>query len=162
MWPLDLAAQLDRFHGRDARPALAAALAGWERIEHDPDAADTHLSLAEAHALHGDRDAARHHLATGRELAADLLSRPLLERADGIAERYALGGRERRTSDVLTDRESEVLSLLAEGRTNAEIAGALFMSPKTASVHVSHIIAKLGAANRTEAAALARRQGLLQ
>ena len=41
-------------------------------------------------------------------------------------------------------------------------AAALVMSPKTASVHVSHIIAKLGAANRTEAATLARRQGLLQ
>ena len=48
------------------------------------------------------------------------------------------------------------------GRTNAEIAGTLYMSPKTASVHVTHIIAKLGAANRTEAAAIARRQGLLQ
>ena len=65
-------------------------------------------------------------------------------------------------SDVLTDREAEVLALLAEGRTNAEIAATLFMSPKTASVHVSHIIAKLGAGNRTEAAATARRQGLLQ
>src|SRR5687767_4445807 len=54
VWPLDLAAQLDRFHGRDARPALEAALAGWERIGHVPDAAITHLSLAEAHALHGD------------------------------------------------------------------------------------------------------------
>ena len=162
VWPLDVAAQLDRFRGRDARPALAAALAGWAGIDHVPDVAVTHLSLAEAHAAHGDRDAARHHLATGREIAAGLEARPLLERADGIAERYALGGRERRTSDVLTDREAEVLSLLAEGRTNAEIAGALFMSPKTASVHVSHIIAKLGAANRTEAAALARRQGLLQ
>ena len=86
----------------------------------------------------------------------------MLDRADALAERFALTARERRTTDVLTGRESEVLSLLAEGRTNAEIAATLFMSPKTASVHVSHIIAKLGAANRTEAAATARRQGLLQ
>ncbi len=59
VWPLDLAAQLDRFHGRDPRPALEAALAGWERIGHVPDTATTHLSLAEAHAAHGDREEAR-------------------------------------------------------------------------------------------------------
>ncbi len=162
VWPLDLAAQLDRFHGRDARPALEAALAGWERIGHVPDVAVTHLSLAEAHALHGDREAARRHLSAGREIAARLEARPMLARADALADRYALASRERRTTDVLTDREAEVLALLAEGRTNAEIAATLFMSPKTASVHVSHIIAKLGAGNRTEAAATARRQGLLQ
>jgi DNA-binding CsgD family transcriptional regulator len=161
-WPLDLAAQLDRFEGRDARPALEAALAGWERIGHVPDAAVTHLSLAEAHAIHGDRDEARRHLAAGRDIAEQLEARPMLERAAAIAERYALTVRERRTSDVLTDREAEVLTLLAEGRTNAEIAETLVMSPKTASVHVSHIITKLGAANRTEAAAIGRRQGLLQ
>ena len=162
VWPLDLAAQVDRFHGRDARPALEAALAGWERIDHVPDAAVTHLSLAEAHALHGDRETARRHLSTGREIATGLEALPMLKRADAMAERWALASRERRTADVLTGREAEVLTLLAEGRTNAEIADTLFMSPKTASVHVSHIIAKLGAANRTEAAATARRQGLLQ
>ena len=162
VWPLDLAAQLDRFHGRDPRPALEAALAGWERIGHVPDTATTHLSLAEAHAVHGDREAARAHLTIGREIATRLGAGPMLARADSVAERFALASRERRTTDVLTAREAEVLSLLAEGRTNAEIAATLFMSPKTASVHVSHIIAKLGAANRTEAAATARRQGLLQ
>ncbi|MFC7361247.1 helix-turn-helix transcriptional regulator [Nocardioides astragali] len=161
VWPLDLAAQLDRFHGRDARANLEAALAGWERIGHVPDAAVTHLSLAEAHALHGDRESARRHLSTGREIATRLDALPMLKRADALAERWALASRERRTSDVLTGREAEVLALLAEGRTNAEIADTLFMSPKTASVHVSHIIAKLGAANRTEAAATARRHGLL-
>jgi DNA-binding NarL/FixJ family response regulator len=49
-----------------------------------------------------------------------------------------------------------VLSLLAQGRSNAEIAATLFISPKTASVHVSSILRKLGAATRTEAAYLAR------
>lgn len=160
-WPLDLAAQLDRFHGRDARPALRAALEGWERIGHEPDIAVTHLSLAEQEAVHGDRDAARRHLAAGRAIAERLEARPMLARADALAERYALSSRERRTTDVLTDREAEVLALVAEGMTNGDIAGRLFMSPKTASVHVSHILAKLGVANRTEAAAVARRQGLL-
>jgi DNA-binding NarL/FixJ family response regulator len=57
-------------------------------------------------------------------------------------------------------REREVLTLVADGRTNEQIAEVLYMSPKTASVHVSRIIAKLGVANRTEAAAYAHRHGL--
>lgn len=161
VWPLDLAAQLDRFHGRDARPALRAALEGWERVGHVPDAAVTHLSLAEQEAVHGDREAARHHLAAGRAIAERLQARPMLARADALAARHALTSRERRTDAVLTEREVEVLGLVAEGLTNGQIGAKLFMSPKTASVHVSHILAKLGAANRTEAAATARRQGLL-
>ena len=161
VWPLDLAAQLDRFHGRDARPALRAALEGWERIGHVPDAAVTHLSLAEQEAVHGARDAARRHLAAGRAVAERLDAAPLLARADALAERWAIGPRERRTDGVLTEREVEVLRLVAEGMTNGQIGVQLFMSPKTASVHVSHILAKLGSANRTEAAATARRQGLL-
>jgi len=55
-----------------------------------------------------------------------------------------------------------VLRLLADGRGNRDIAAELFISPKTASVHVSNILAKLGAATRTEAAATAHRQGLLE
>ena len=57
----------------------------------------------------------------------------------------------------LTPREREVLALLADGRTNPQIAETLFISPKTASVHVSNILAKLGVANRGEAAAVAHR-----
>ena len=61
----------------------------------------------------------------------------------------------------LTDREREVLLLLAAGRSNPEIARALFISPKTASVHVSNILAKLGVAGRVEAAAVAHRLGVV-
>lgn len=61
----------------------------------------------------------------------------------------------------LTDREREVLGLVAEGHSNAQIAGALHISPKTASVHVSNILAKLGASSRTEAATVAHRHGLI-
>jgi DNA-binding NarL/FixJ family response regulator len=57
----------------------------------------------------------------------------------------------------LTSREREVLALVAEGRSNRQIADALFISAKTASVHVSNILAKLGVANRGEAAAVAHR-----
>jgi DNA-binding NarL/FixJ family response regulator len=62
---------------------------------------------------------------------------------------------------ALTAREAEVLRLVATGASNAAIATELFISTKTVSVHVSSILAKLGAANRSEAAAIAHRQGLL-
>jgi DNA-binding NarL/FixJ family response regulator len=58
---------------------------------------------------------------------------------------------------ALTPREQEVLGYLMEGRTNRQIARALFITEKTASVHVSNIMSKLGAANRSEAAAIAHR-----
>ncbi|MFC7728891.1 response regulator transcription factor [Actinomadura keratinilytica] len=57
-------------------------------------------------------------------------------------------------------REREVLRLVAEGYNNRRIAEALFISPKTASVHVSNILGKLGVTSRTQAAALAHREGL--
>ncbi|WP_143219863.1 response regulator transcription factor, partial [Actinomadura sp. CNU-125] len=60
----------------------------------------------------------------------------------------------------LTARESQVLRLLARGRSNRGIAEELFISPKTASVHVSNILAKLGVASRGEAVAAARDRGL--
>jgi DNA-binding CsgD family transcriptional regulator len=61
-------------------------------------------------------------------------------------------------SASLTRREREVLDLLASGATNRQIATALYISAKTASVHVSRILAKLGVDDRAEAAALARRK----
>lgn len=57
----------------------------------------------------------------------------------------------------LTPREREVLDLLTTGATNKTIASTLFVSNKTASVHVSNLMRKLGAGNRGEAAAMARR-----
>jgi DNA-binding NarL/FixJ family response regulator len=60
----------------------------------------------------------------------------------------------------LTPREVEVLALVAAGRSNRQIAQALFISPKTVGVHVSNILAKLGVSGRVEAAAVAHRLGL--
>ena len=60
----------------------------------------------------------------------------------------------------LTERELEVLVLVAAGRTNRQIGEALYISEKTASVHVSRILAKLGATGRAQAAAMATRLGL--
>jgi DNA-binding NarL/FixJ family response regulator len=61
----------------------------------------------------------------------------------------------------LTERELDVLRLVAEGLPNPAIGQRLFISPKTVSVHVSHILDKLGVATRGEAAATAHRQGVL-
>jgi DNA-binding CsgD family transcriptional regulator len=60
----------------------------------------------------------------------------------------------------LTAREGEVLRLVADGRSNSQIAETLFISRKTASVHVSNILSKLGVSSRVEAAALAHRRGI--
>lgn len=63
---------------------------------------------------------------------------------------------------TLTEREGEVLHLLAQGKSNREIAAALVISERTVKFHVSGILTKLGASNRTEAVHLAARQGLIK
>ncbi|GAA2589885.1 AAA family ATPase [Actinomadura fulvescens] len=124
--------------------------------------------LAEALAEHGDRaEAAREWEAAVRD--ADRLGAAPLRRALadlGTRARLGSAGPPAAPSaapsgplDALTAREREVLRLVAEGRNNKEIAAALFISPKTASVHVSNILAKLGVASRTQAAAVAHREG---
>ena len=60
----------------------------------------------------------------------------------------------------LTERELDVLRLLVDGLTNAEIGSRLFVSPKTASVHVTSILRKLSATNRVHAATIAQRSGV--
>ena len=94
------------------------------------------------------------------------LARPAANGAagNGPGSRDAPGGGPRGGAvDVLaglTSREREVLRLVVAGRSNREIAAALFIAPKTASVHVSNILGKLGAASRGEAAAIAAAAGL--
>ena len=69
---------------------------------------------------------------------------------------------EERIADGLTRRQVEVLSLLVEGLSQSEIAAKLFISPKTVSKHIEHILARLGVHNRTQAVALAVRDGQIR
>ncbi|HXH79425.1 helix-turn-helix transcriptional regulator [Nocardioides sp.] len=108
----------------------------------------------------GDVAGARAVADQAREAARQLGAAPLL------AELTALGSsathpRSHTDGVRLTPREGEILALVAEGRTNGEIGKQLFISTKTVSVHVSNVLGKLDAGSRTEAAAIARRRGLL-
>ncbi|BDZ45524.1 helix-turn-helix transcriptional regulator [Naasia aerilata] len=117
-----------------------------------------HLRHAEALAARGSRGPALEHLdaaaAHATELGAGLVER----RAQELRRRLGAHSGVRPTGDLgITEREQQVLALVAQGMSNADIARALFISPKTASVHVSSILRKLGASTRTEAAYLAQR-----
>jgi DNA-binding CsgD family transcriptional regulator len=81
------------------------------------------------------------------------------EEADALVQRLAAGSIGDGDGE-LTAREREVAALVADGLTNAELARRLYISPKTAAVHVSNILAKLGMSSRTEVAAWAVRTGL--
>jgi len=114
--------------------------------------------LAEVLAAVGDLDAAREAREQATKTAQQLGATPLLGLLGQTSVAPATSHDARAT---LTRRESEILALVAQGRTNGEIGRQLFISTKTVSVHVSNILGKLGASGRTEAAAIARRDGLL-
>ena len=159
-------AELSRVDGRDDADAWTAASAAARSADEAFLLAYTLFRLAEARCAAAPQEA----LAAAREclqLADDLAAataddvRALGRRARLKLEAVTTTSGEPAAGLRLTDREHEVLTLVAEGRSNGQIAAALYISPKTASVHVSNILAKLGAASRTEAAALAYRAGLL-
>jgi DNA-binding NarL/FixJ family response regulator len=139
----------------DRLAAADAAAAAWEAIKQPYPAAvalvgGATIALSGA----GGREAAAARLRRAAPIAEALGARPLAERIADLARR---AGATAPSGDRLglTGREFEVLRLVTAGQSNRDIATALFISPKTASVHVSNILAKLGAATRTEAAAKA-------
>jgi DNA-binding CsgD family transcriptional regulator len=119
--------------------------------------------LAEALAEKGQRERAEDEWKLAMDTVERLGAVPLLTALADLARRARIGPRPSTYPPgvlaALTPREQEVLELLVEGRSNREIAAKLFIAPKTASVHVSNIMAKLGASSRTEAAAIAYREG---
>jgi ATP/maltotriose-dependent transcriptional regulator MalT len=145
--------------------------AAWDGLGEPYSLGETLLHAAEAALACGDRDGAAERLQRAAPLAAALGAQPLGEQIAILARRARIrlapsadsASSGAAPGDVgaddgelgLTERELEVLRLVAEGRSNREIAGELFISPKTASVHVSNILSKLSVSNRGEAAAMA-------
>jgi DNA-binding NarL/FixJ family response regulator len=131
-----------------------------------------HWREAEAAVESGDRTAAEDPARAALQTAEQLGSRWLREEVEGLvrrgrlalpeveplpAEALATTGDGEETPFGLTPRELQVLALIAEGATNRQIGASLFMAEKTASVHVSRILSKLGVRSRTQAAAVAHR-----
>jgi DNA-binding CsgD family transcriptional regulator len=129
-------------HGAYARYRLAQALlAAGSREQAGQPLRDAHAAAQRLGAAPLERDL----VDLARRARIDLGDRPAANPAQQLG---------------LTARETEVLSLVADGRTNGQIAEQLYISPKTASVHVSNILRKLQASTRGEAAAIAHRAGL--
>jgi ATP/maltotriose-dependent transcriptional regulator MalT len=148
--------------------AWQAVSEAWSAIGRRYEAAHTGWRWAEAIAAsHGPRDELERVLSEAHGRAADIGSTHLVEVCEALARRSRLVLPGMKDDDGsafpdLTPREREVLALVADGRTNRQIAQELFITDKTASVHVSNILAKLGVSTRLEAAALAHRRGLVQ
>ncbi len=166
-------AEAGRAAGRSDPAAWGRAAAAHAAVGTLPDLGYCRYRQGEALLAAADRAAATARLVEARRLAAQVTIVPLVDRIDDLARRARLSldedaaATEGRPSAPLADpwglsqREREVLALVGEGRTNRQIGEALFISDKTASVHVTHILVKMGVSSRTEAALLAGRSGQL-
>jgi DNA-binding CsgD family transcriptional regulator len=176
-WEKTGLAELARARAR-AKPDLwLQAAREWESVERPYQSAVMRWHAAEAEVDAGNRDEAARLAGASLAVAERLGSRWLAEEVTAFAHRARLplgpgadgadsgaadggDGRAAEQEDEpfgLTPRERQVLALIAEGATNRQIGAALFIAEKTASVHVSRILSKLGVSSRTQAAAVAHR-----
>lgn len=169
LWLATAEAQYQRAAGRDKASGWAAVAADWDELGQPFAAAVARLRQADALLRsRGDRDeaaaVARAALRTAEHLCANPLIAQLRQLGRrgrlNLAEPGAVPARDPIADLNITPRELDVLRLLAEGRTNRQIGEALFISEKTASVHVTNLLRKLGVPNRLEAAAIAQHVGL--
>jgi DNA-binding CsgD family transcriptional regulator/nucleoside-triphosphatase THEP1 len=167
-------AHMGRARARNSVALWAAAGDRWQTIARPYAVALMQWRQAEAAVEGEDRAAASQSARTALDTATRLGARWLQEELEALAQRARLqlaegeaAGPEVREEGGpdepfgLTPRERQVLALIAEGATNRQIGAALFMAEKTASVHVSRILGKLGVQTRTQAAAVAHRQHLV-
>ncbi|MGX1563300.1 helix-turn-helix transcriptional regulator [Streptomyces sp. NPDC055506] len=166
-------AELQRAEGRATPETWSRVVTAFEPLQRPYDLARVRYRLAEALLAAGgedERDRATELLRLAHAVASHLAAGPLADSAAALSQRArlpltpasepALAPADPAQALGLTSRERDVLRLVAVGHTNRRIAEELFISPKTASVHVSNILAKLGVSGRGEAAAVAHRLGL--
>jgi DNA-binding CsgD family transcriptional regulator len=160
-------AEAARARGRSDPLSWEAAWDQFRQLAEPYSLAYVEFRQAEALLARGRDDvtAAAALLTDAQLITEQLRERPLRAEVDALAKRSRIALDPAAAADPfaergITPRELEVLALLAEGASNREIAETLVISEKTASVHVSHILAKLGARNRAEAGAIAHRLGL--
>ena len=154
-------AEAGRAAGRPDASAYAEAAAAWDAVGRPEPAARMRWRQAEVLAAAGDRDGAAACARAAHAAAVAIGAIWLRREVEALAARARLvlepggAGPEPADEDAdpfgLTARERQVLALLAEGASNREIGATLFIAEKTASVHVSRILTKLGARSRTEA-----------
>jgi DNA-binding CsgD family transcriptional regulator len=164
-------AELARAEGRDDGLVWESAAGAWEELGRPYQAAYARWRAAEALLRKRDREGAERAAAGALEIARRLGSHWLATEVEGLVTRARLhlegaepepvgSGSDGEDPFGLTARERQVLALVASGATNREVGERLHMAEKTASVHVSRILAKLDVRSRTEAAAVAHRHGL--
>ncbi|MGW6831502.1 helix-turn-helix transcriptional regulator [Streptomyces massasporeus] len=166
-------AELHRAEGRSTPDTWSEVVTAFEPLGRPYDLARVRYRLAESlltRTGEDQRERATELLRLARTVARHLGARPLADAATALGRRARLpltpaaqpGPAPADPAEALglTSRERDVLRLVAAGHTNRRIAQELFISPKTASVHVSNILGKLGVSGRGEAAAVAHRLGL--
>jgi DNA-binding CsgD family transcriptional regulator/tetratricopeptide (TPR) repeat protein len=158
-------AEMARLDGASDPQLWDAAAAIWDGIGATYLAGYPTLRAAEAAVARGDRALAARRLSAVRQIADDLKAAPLLAAVADLGRRARIAVDHPRPHTELphglTEREAAVLKLIAAGLTNRDIARQLFISEHTVGVHVSHVLAKLGVARRTEAVGAAHRLGLV-
>jgi DNA-binding CsgD family transcriptional regulator/tetratricopeptide (TPR) repeat protein len=168
-------AEFTRLELRSDPQQWAAVAGNWDALSRPYEAAYARWRQAEALlAAKGPKTAAASTLRQAHDMTIQLGAKPLRQEIERLAQRARIdltpltatvntaAARSAAPQHGLTPREQEALQHLVEGRTNRQIARALFITEKTASVHVSNIMSKLGATNRSEAAAIAHRLRLLE
>lgn len=163
-WSLHVDAALASARGRADVDSWTAAAAAYSKIDAPFPQGLALLRAASTAAEGGDRRTASELLRDADLLACRVGPGLLRSSVDGAARRLGVeladGARADAAPFGLTDRELEVLRRVAAGRSNKQIASELYISPKTASVHVSNILGKLTVGSRGEAAAIAHQHGL--
>jgi DNA-binding CsgD family transcriptional regulator len=139
-----------------ALAALRGAWSAWQDLGVVYEAARTRVSIGLACRALGDDDTAVMELEAAREVFSRLRARPDVANVDALLHRAVSAG-----AHGLTDRELEVLALVAAGRSNREIAAALVISEHTVARHLQNVFGKLGVSSRAAASAFAVGHGLV-